>query len=235
LRGEPDAHGGNGGGANVAGSPGRGRNGGAGGINGDLTVVGVGNWPSDTTIGGRASRCTVGNNFFRQFSPCAIYSDQTGNFTASDWGAGGAGAELRDHARSLENVPITQTQIIRRGFKPGLAYRNNGGDGDPLDIIVLGPPKKMGNIVKCKVIGVLYLIDNFEQDDKLIAISENSNLEHINDIDELNEYYKGLLEIIEIWFTNYKGNDKIKSNGYGNSQRALNILANARDQFFSDY
>ena len=129
LRGEPDAHGGNGGGANVAGSPGRGRNGGAGGINGDLTVVGVGNWPSDTTIGGRASRCTVGNNFFRQFSPCAIYSDQTGNFTASDWGAGGAGAELRDHARSLENVPITQTQIIRRGFKPGLAYRNNGGDG----------------------------------------------------------------------------------------------------------
>ena len=120
------------------------------------------------------------------------------------------------------------------GMIPGtLLSRNNGGDGDPLDIIVLGPPKKMGNIVKCKVIGVLYLIDNFEQDDKLIAISENSNLEHINDIDELNEYYKGLLEIIEIWFTNYKGNDKIKSNGYGNSQSALNILANARDQFLN--
>ena len=121
------------------------------------------------------------------------------------------------------------------GMIPGtLLSRNNGGDGDPLDIIVLGPPKPMGNIVKCKVIGVLYLIDNFEQDDKLIAISENSNLEHINDIDELNENYKGLLEIIEIWFTNYKGNDKIKSNGYGNSQSALNILANARDQFLNN-
>ena len=120
------------------------------------------------------------------------------------------------------------------GMIPGtLLSRNNGGDGDPLDIIVLGPPKKMGNIVKCKVIGVLYLIDNFEQDDKLIAISENSNLEHLNDIGELNENYNGLLEIIEIWFTNYKGNDKIKSNGYGNSQSALNILANARDQFLN--
>ena len=72
-----------------------------------------------------------------------------------------------------------------------LLSRNNGGDGDPLDIVVLGPPKPMGDIVKCKVIGVLYLIDNFEQDDKLIAISENSNLEHINDIGELNENYKG--------------------------------------------
>ena len=117
---------------------------------------------------------------------------------------------------------------------PGtLLSRNNGGDGDPLDIVVLGPPKPMGVIVKCKVIGVLYLTDNFEQDDKLIAISENSNLEHINDIGELNENYNGLLEIIEIWFTNYKGNDKIKSNGYGNSQSALNILANARDQFLN--
>ena len=66
----------------------------------------------------------------------------------------------------------------------------------------------MGDIVKCKVIGVLYLIDNFEQDDKLIAISENSESEHINDIGELNENYNGLLEIIEIWFTNYKGNIK---------------------------
>ena len=120
------------------------------------------------------------------------------------------------------------------GMIPGtLLSRNNGGDGDPLDIVVLGPPKPMGDIVKCKVIGVLYLIDNFEQDDKLIAISENSNLEHINDIGELNENYNGLLEIIEIWFTNYKGNDKIKSNGYGNSQSALNILANARDQFLN--
>ena len=115
-----------------------------------------------------------------------------------------------------------------------LLSRNNGGDGDPLDIVVLGPPKTMGDIVKCKVIGVLYLTDNFEQDDKLIAISENSNLEHLNDIVELNENYNGLLEIIEIWFTNYKGNDKIKSNGYGNSQSALNILANARDQFLNN-
>jgi len=121
------------------------------------------------------------------------------------------------------------------GMIPGtLLSRNNGGDGDPLDIIVLGPPKQMGSIVKCKVIGVLYLIDNIEQDDKIIAISENSNLEHLNDIGELKDNYNGLLEIIELWFTNYKGNDKIKSNGYGNSQSALNILANARDQFLNN-
>ena len=46
------------------------------------------------------------------------------------------------------------------GMIPGtLLSKNNGGDGDPLDIIVLGPPKPIGNIVKCKVIVVVYLFD----------------------------------------------------------------------------
>ena len=56
-----------------------------------------------------------------------------------------------------------------------LLSKENGGDGDPIDVIVLGPPESKGSIVKCKIIGVLYLIDNSEQDYKLIAISENSN------------------------------------------------------------
>ena len=53
------------------------------------------------------------------------------------------------------------------GMIPGtLLPRNIGGDGDPLDIVIIRPPKPMGDIVKCKVIGVLYLTDNFEQDNK---------------------------------------------------------------------
>lgn len=114
-----------------------------------------------------------------------------------------------------------------------LLSKKNGGDGDPIDVIVLGPPESKGSIVKCKIIGVLYLIDNSEQDYKLIAISENSNFKNINDIEELKTSYDGILKIIEIWFTNYKSDGRMKSNGYGDSKQALNILINARSQFFN--
>ena len=115
-----------------------------------------------------------------------------------------------------------------------LLKKENGGDGDPLDIIVLGPPESKGSIVKCKIIGVLYLIDNSEQDDKLIAISNNSSLKNINDVGELNDIYDGILKILEIWFTNYKSGGQIKSKGYGNSESASNILESARNQFFNN-
>ncbi|MFL3007812.1 MAG: inorganic diphosphatase [Candidatus Neomarinimicrobiota bacterium] len=111
--------------------------------------------------------------------------------------------------------------------------KENGGDGDPLDIIVIGPPEPRGSIVKCKIIGVLYLLDNFEQDDKLIAISSKSGLENINNIADLDNSYNGISKILEIWFTNYKKGGNIESKGYGDSINALNILEDARNYYFN--
>ena len=115
-----------------------------------------------------------------------------------------------------------------------LLSRNNGGDGDPLDIVVLGPPKPMGDIVKCKVIGVLYLIDNFEKDDKLIAISNKSGLWNINNIADLDKNYSGISKILEIWFTRYKKGGNIESKGYGDSINALSILQDSRNYYFNE-
>ena len=112
-----------------------------------------------------------------------------------------------------------------------LLPKENGGDGDPLDIVVIGPTEPRGSIVKCKIIGVLYLIDDFEQDDKLIAISSKSNLENINSIADLDNNYNGISKILEIWFTNYKKGGNIESRGYGNSINALNILAVSRNYY----
>ena len=92
----------------------------------------------------------------------------------------------------------------------------------------------MGSLVECKIIGVLYLIDNQEKDDKLIAISNNSNLNHINEIDELNHHYNKILKILETWFTNYKGGEQIRSEGFGDSKSAEKILSNARNQFLDN-
>ncbi len=109
--------------------------------------------------------------------------------------------------------------------------KSEGGDGDPLDILAIGPSAKKGSIIECKVIGVLKLKDRGEQDDKLIAISKNSSLNHINSIAELQENYPGISEIIETWFTNYKGKDKVISKGYQDKKIANNIYTNAKQSF----
>lgn len=112
-----------------------------------------------------------------------------------------------------------------------LLSKEHGGDGDPLDIIVLGQAEERGSVIKCKLIGVLYLMDRGEQDDKLIAVSSNSPLYGINGIDELDEKYIGISEILKLWFTNYKGTGKMMSKGYGNRINALDILQTAINDY----
>jgi len=114
-----------------------------------------------------------------------------------------------------------------------LLSKEQGGDGDPLDIIVLGPPIERGQVVKCKIIGVLYLLDRGEQDDKLMAVSVDSPLYDINNIEELNEKYPGVSSILELWFTNYKGPGIMVSKGFGDKNNAHEILEAAIQEFAS--
>ena len=109
-----------------------------------------------------------------------------------------------------------------------LLPKEKGGDGDPLDILVIGPPEERGSIVKCKIIGVLFLMDQAEQDDKLIAVSLNSSLNEIND---LNKNYNGISEIINLWFSNYKGQNKMESKGFGDKDFAEEVLMNAINEY----
>ena len=106
-----------------------------------------------------------------------------------------------------------------------------GGDGDPLDVIVLGAPIERGAVVKCKLIGVLYLTDHGEQDDKLIAVRSGSPFYQLNDLEALKDHYNGILEILQLWFTNYKGPGKIESTGYGDKQKAEAILQAAMNEY----
>ncbi len=120
------------------------------------------------------------------------------------------------------------------GMVPGtILPKESGGDGDPLDIILLGPPLDRGEVTSAKLIGVLKLDDRGEQDDKLIAVQFNSPLIKADSISELDERFPGIKEILELWFTNYKGKGKMKSRGYGNLQEAEKILTEATRHYQS--
>ncbi len=106
-----------------------------------------------------------------------------------------------------------------------------GGDGDPLDVLVLGEAEERGSIVECKIIGVLKMLDQGEQDDKLIAVKSGSPFYHLNSIKELKNEFNGIPTIISTWFANYKGRNKIEVIGFEESEVANNILQSAIESY----
>ncbi len=102
-----------------------------------------------------------------------------------------------------------------------------GGDGDPLDVLVLGPALTRGAVVSVRVIGVLELLDGGEQDDKLIAVSLDGPLRDVHTLSELDEHFLGVRSIVETWFGHYKGLGVMEVRGWGDVGRADEILADA--------
>ena len=101
---------------------------------------------------------------------------------------------------------------------------NKGGDGDPLDVIVLGKEIEMGKVMKVKVIGVLKMTDFGEQDDKIIAVQLNDEFSKYNEINELKKNNNNILDEVILWFQNYKGKNIIKVFGYESSMEAINLI-----------
>lgn len=133
-----------------------------------------------------------------------------------------------DKPRVVQYLPYPGNYgMIPRTLLP----KEKGGDGDPLDVIVLGPAVERGTIVKAKIIGVLRLLDNGEQDDKLIAVLSNSPLADVDSIASLNRDFVGISQIVETWFANYKGPGKMKTLGYAESSEALQILKLSVEEF----
>jgi inorganic pyrophosphatase len=105
-----------------------------------------------------------------------------------------------------------------------LLSKELGGDGDALDVLVLGTSVPRGSVVKAKLIGVLKFLDGGEQDDKLLAVLSGTPFFEINNIQELDQNFKGVSKIIEIWFANYKGPGKVESKGIDSVEEAKKIL-----------
>ena len=112
-----------------------------------------------------------------------------------------------------------------------LLPKESGGDGDPLDVIVLGPAVPRGTILKARLIGVMKLLDGGEQDDKLIALMPDSPLGKIKSIAELDQKFNGITHILDTWFSNYKGSGKMKSRGFADVDEAKLVLRTAIDAY----
>lgn len=112
-----------------------------------------------------------------------------------------------------------------------LLAKQAGGDGDPLDVIVLGPAVPRGAVVKARVIGVLKLLDGGEQDDKILAVLHGDPLAEARSVKELDEKFSGVSRIVETWFESYKGPGELEAQGFAGPEAGMEVVESAAAAF----
>ena len=93
---------------------------------------------------------------------------------------------------------------INYGFVPStLMNKKSGGDGDPIDVLLICESLPVGKVIEFIPIAVLYLKDSGELDSKIISIPKHSKQRTITseNFDELKSKYPAIMKILELWFS----------------------------------
>ncbi len=85
----------------------------------------------------------------------------------------------------------------------GFIPRTLGGDGDPLDVLVLtSEPLLPGVLVDSKPIGMIVMVDDGEQDEKIIAVAKKDPF--FKDVKSMDDLPKHIFDEMEHFFKRYK-------------------------------
>src|SRR3954462_7021926 len=105
-------------------------------------------------------------------------------------------------------------------------------DGDPLDVLVMvDAPSFTGCVMTVRPIGVLKMIDQGKEDEKILAVGlDNPVFRNVNDYTQL---YPHLLLEIEHFFSVYKQleNKSTSTVGWEDSKSARTIVNECRERF----
>ena len=113
---------------------------------------------------------------------------------------------------------------VNYGFIPS-TYMDTalGGDGDALDIILISESLPSKSVIEVIPIAMLCLHDNGKIDTKIIATPSDISKQVITstNYNSLKENYPALIEILNIWFKNYKTNVEVQILGWKDEKEAL--------------
>ena len=127
-------------------------------------------------------------------------------------------AEKRQYDPDTHTFPIDLRNGVPRmirflpypanyGFIPGTKmHKQEGGDGDAVDVFVLCGALPSGTVLEVEAIGIIELLDAGERDDKLIALPVDPALRTV-DADDLLELPEAARDILVTWLLNYDPED----------------------------
>jgi len=125
----------------------------------------------------------------------------------------------------------TATYPTDYGFIPGTLCE----DGDPLDALLLIDESVVhGAVVPARPIGVLYMVDEGEGDEKLICAPANDiSKDHLNDLSDLSDGGANLKKVVEHFYKHYKDwknnwqGVEIEFKGWGGAQEAKKVVTDS--------
>ncbi len=93
----------------------------------------------------------------------------------------------------------------------GFIPNSLGGDGDPLDALVICRyPLLAGSVINCRPIGVLVMEDESGMDEKIIAVPNNKITKYYDNVKDIADIPTSLLSEIKHFFEHYKDLDANK-------------------------
>jgi inorganic pyrophosphatase len=110
--------------------------------------------------------------------------------------------------------------MVDRFLHTAMFYPGNYGfiphtladDGDPMDILVVGPtPVVPGAVIRCRPIGVLMMVDEKGADEKILAVPVDALHPFYREIDSWRALPSILTEQIAHFFAHYKDLEKGKT------------------------
>jgi inorganic pyrophosphatase len=105
-------------------------------------------------------------------------------------------------------------------------------DGDPLDVLVLVTnPTFPGCVINTRIIGVMLMVDNGEEDEKLIGVpTTDPRWSHVKSLDDVAPH---TLKEIENFFLRYKDleNKKVEVTGFKDAAFAEQLYNECRKRY----
>lgn len=142
-----------------------------------------------------------------------------------------------DHERHVIRLNRHLTSSMGYPAEYGFFPESLGGDGDPLDVLVLTEyPTFSGCVISVRVVGAFFMVDEHGEDAKLIAVpAYDPQWKGANDLADIPTRK---LDEIRHFFSVYKDLDEgkwVKVTGYEGRDVALKELEECRVRFLENH
>ena len=119
----------------------------------------------------------------------------------------------------------------------GYVPRTLGGDGDPLDALVILPlPLVPGSVIRCRPVGMLRMTDEAGGDEKLIVVPNAKTFAGYAGVTDISQVSAHWIERIGHFFEHYKDLEKgkwVKVEGWASATEAKQEIITSTQRYLS--
>ncbi len=139
-----------------------------------------------------------------------------------------------EHDEKTDRIFLDRVNGTQLGYPADYGYVPHTlcEDGDPLDaLIIIDEPLFPGVVVPARPIGVFYMIDDGEKDEKLICVpADDISKDHLKNVDDLGDNFKKVIEHFYMHYKDWKKNWQgvsFASKGWGDAEAAKKVIEDA--------